>query len=97
MSISENQNSTEHEPGSIVRSGEDIKLWFRTDRYFTVANKYYFSTRERREVGPFDNRNEAAKGLELYVDCIDSPSNDADYAANVALRGSCQWARTCYH
>lgn len=67
------------------RKGEENKYWLRRDRFFKVANKWYFFTRENREVGPFNNRVEAAYGLELFIDCIDNQNKSIDYANSIAL------------
>ena len=71
----------------IMRDGETYKLWFRSDRYFLVGNVWYFSTREKIDVGPYVSREAAEEGLELYIDCMIEQNMDADSAAMVALRG----------
>jgi hypothetical protein len=43
-----------------VRSGEAIRMWFRSDRCFTVGDhQWYFLTREGIDVGPYDSKFEA--------------------------------------
>ena len=40
---------------------------YRTSRFYTVANEWYFSVRETDDQGPFINKLSAEEGLELYV------------------------------
>ncbi len=68
-----------------VREGEVNKFWFRSDRFFSVENNWYFTTREKRDVGPFPNRDDAAQGLSLFIDCRKDPNNDIDHAVSVAI------------
>lgn len=78
-----------------MRDGEVDKLWFRSDRYFTVGNVWYFSTRENLDIGPYSSREAASYGLDLFIDCVISQEMDADEAAIVALNGENQ--TTPYH
>ncbi len=49
-----------------VRAGEPEKKWFRSDRCFTLDSKWFFSTREGIDVGPYKTRLEAqAEGRRL--------------------------------
>jgi hypothetical protein len=41
---------------------------FRTDRFFVVSGRWYFTTREREDFGPFANREEAETRLAQYLD-----------------------------
>ena len=41
---------------------------FRTDRFFLVSGQWYFSTRENRDFGPFQNRSEAENKLIQYLE-----------------------------
>ena len=41
---------------------------FRTDRFFVVSGCWYFTTREREDFGPFENRAEAETRLSQYLD-----------------------------
>lgn len=77
-----------------IRSGEEFtsrvrNKWVRTDRFIRVANEWYFSTRENRDVGPYNNRSDAAHGLELFIECIDNLQKSVDYANSIALIPRC--------
>lgn len=50
-----------------VRSGEQDKRWFRSDRFMRVNGQWYFQTREGSCEGPFDNLKEAQMELLLYL------------------------------
>jgi len=73
-----------------VRGGEQDKFWFRSDRFFTAGSQWYFTTRENRDVGPYASREDAAHGLELFLDCVAKQEMDVDYAISVAKKGD--WA-----
>ena len=40
---------------------------FRTDRFFTVSGRWYFTTREGEDFGPFENQDEANTRLVEYI------------------------------
>lgn len=43
-----------------VRSNEEARVWFRSDRVYLHAHgSWYFRTREGVEIGPYDTRFEA--------------------------------------
>lgn len=72
------------------------KTWFRSDRFFTADNEYYFTTREEINVGPFPNREAAQRGLDLYIKVMQKEETAAaSYASKVAMQGL--WASTGYH
>ncbi|MCO7224545.1 DUF6316 family protein [Pleionea sp. CnH1-48] len=50
-----------------VRSGEDKKTWFRSDRFFHTADGWFFITREASQKGPFNTQKEAENELTLYI------------------------------
>lgn len=52
------------------RNGEDGIVPIRTDRFFAVNNAWYFATREGASIGPFDDKSEAQKGLNDFLDFI---------------------------
>lgn len=62
------------------RVGEPDKTRFRSDRFFTSENQFFFSTREGEDVGPFPNRAEAERGLKVYIDCLKSNSGNVAMA-----------------
>lgn len=41
---------------------------FRSDRFFVVSGRWYFTTREQEDFGPFDSREEAETRLAQYLD-----------------------------
>ncbi|RMF18432.1 MAG: hypothetical protein D6758_04165 [Gammaproteobacteria bacterium] len=49
------------------REGEDGPVPFRSDRFFCVAGKWHFTTREGVEIGPFSSRERAEDGLRAYI------------------------------
>jgi hypothetical protein len=50
-----------------VRIGETDKRWFRSGRFTHVNNKWFFTTREFTEEGPFASKQEAEMELLLYI------------------------------
>lgn len=50
-----------------VRSGENEKSWFRSDRFTHINDSWFFTTREMTEEGPFVSRQEAENALMLYI------------------------------
>ncbi len=80
---------------SVFREGEGERTWFRSDRFFTVGNQYYFATREGIDVGPYPNHHAAARGLDIYIQVMQDEANAGIYASKVAMQGL--WASTMYH
>lgn len=78
-----------------VRSNEPDKFWFRSDRFFTADNLWYFTTRENRDVGPYASREDAEHGLALFIDCLENQKVDVEYAISVAQKGD--WAVAMFH
>ena len=54
--------------GSANRRGERGEVPIRSDRFFSAQGQWYFSTREGRAVGPFDEKNEALQGLRDFIE-----------------------------
>lgn len=79
----------------IVRQGEQEKSWYRSDRFFKVNGDWYFSTREKIDVGPFQTKEGADKGLTLFIESIQQPEQNVQAAASVAMNGA--WSWTNYH
>ncbi len=50
------------------RDGEEGDVPLRTDRFFAAQGEWYFSTREGAPIGPFDDKIEATKGLEDFIE-----------------------------
>ncbi len=49
------------------RQGEGGSIPFRTERFFSVADKWYFATREGVDSGPYASRDRAAEGLKRFL------------------------------
>lgn len=76
------------------RQGEGEKHWYRSDRFFVVNNQWYFSTREKLDVGPFGSEDGAQQGLKLFIKNMSHEKSDRHVAAQIAIKG--QWAQTLY-
>lgn len=50
------------------RKGELGAVPFRSGRFFYIDSKWYFSCREGKEKGPYDNKNKAEKALFAYIE-----------------------------
>lgn len=44
---------------------------FRSDRFFCVNSRWYFHTRERAVIGPFDTKVEAQHALIDFIDFVE--------------------------
>lgn len=53
------------------REGETGQLPPRTDRFFSIQGEWFFATREGTSIGPFENKDEALKGLDDFIEFID--------------------------
>lgn len=51
----------------VVRSGEDERRHFRSDRVFKAEAAWYFTAREEFRVGPFDTPDAALEALGRYI------------------------------
>ena len=40
----------------------------RSDRFFAAQGEWFFSTREGAPIGPFEDKNEATKGLDDFIE-----------------------------
>lgn len=78
-----------------VRKDEEDKFWFRSDRFFMAEQKWYFTTRENRDVGPYKSRADAEHGLELFIDSIANQYANLEHAIAIATKGD--WAVCLYH
>lgn len=77
------------------RKNEKEKVWFRSDRCFSVDSKWFFTTREGHDVGPFVTREKAERGVHRYIESIKMKKTGGIYAARVATQGL--WASTGYN
>ncbi len=53
-----------------TRVGESRPAPFRSSRYFSVGGKWYFTTREGFDSGPFATRERAQIGLKRFLHVI---------------------------
>jgi len=51
--------------------GETGNLPPRTDRFFAIQGEWFFATREGTSIGPFENKDEALKGLDDFIEFIE--------------------------
>jgi len=52
------------------RGGEQGEIPFRSSRFFSVGNKWYFSTREGFDSGPYANKERAGLSLQRFLNII---------------------------
>jgi hypothetical protein len=57
----------------IVRSGEELRRHFRSDRVFKSEGQWHFTTREQKHIGPFATPDEAHDALVRYVTSLALP------------------------
>ena len=50
-----------------VRSGDDNKFYFRSERFYQINNGWWVSTRENSELGPFNSEEDASIELCMYI------------------------------
>lgn len=50
------------------RDGEEGLTPVRSDRFFAAQGEWFFSTREGSPIGPFDDKSDARKGLEDFIE-----------------------------
>jgi len=80
-----------------MRSGEiEVKVRFRSERFFCVDGDWFFSTREGCDIGPYSSRLSASNGLILYIHYMEAnPKQGQQYASKIAKQGL--WATTLCH
>ena len=54
-------------PKTKYRNGEESRLYFRSIRFYNVNGKYFFSTREGLEIGPYASKELAESALDCYI------------------------------
>lgn len=74
------------------RENEPVKSWFRSDRFFTIENRWYFITREGQNIGPFETLGHAKSGVSLFLNSVQKDQYSERYAETIAQDG--QWALT---
>lgn len=53
-----------------IRTGEAGPVPFRSSRFFCVGGKWYFTTREGFDSGPFASRDRAEIGLRRFLHVV---------------------------
>lgn len=53
-----------------IRTGEQEKTRFRSERHYSVSGNYYFSTREGVEIGPFKTKSELEQAMGYFIEII---------------------------
>jgi len=76
-----------------VRSGEQQKAWYRSNRFFKVNGDWYFSTREKMDVGPFTTVESAMTGLSLFIENMQAAKPCLETAASIAVNGAWSWTK----
>lgn len=77
-----------------VRKGEKANSWFRGDRFLQFNGQWYFTIREGRDIGPFNSRGSAERGLALFIEYLIEKRSSIDHAIAVAKNGD--WAVVHY-
>lgn len=69
------------------RCGEQGSLPVRSSRYFAVGSQWYFVTREKTSLGPFESFDQAETSVRAYIGDFDAHrrGNSVNYAYGVAL------------
>lgn len=52
------------------REGEERPIPFRSSRFFCIGTRWYFTTREGFDSGPFASRNRAQIGLKRFLHVV---------------------------
>ncbi len=50
-----------------AREGENRESWFRCNRFYNLKGKWFYSTREGIDFGPFESKEEAADELNKFI------------------------------
>lgn len=50
-----------------AREGESRESWFRCNRFYNLKGKWFFSTREGIDFGPYETQQEARHELENFI------------------------------
>jgi len=54
----------------MLRKGESGVIPFRSGRFFSIENKWYFSSREGIDHGPYDSKHDAEVNLDCFINNI---------------------------
>ena len=67
------------------RSGDKTAQPYRTSRFYTIANEWFFSVRETADQGPFMSKENAEEGLEIYISDILHFNNKEKIKSSLSL------------
>lgn len=54
----------------MLRKGESGAIPFRTGRFFNVDSKWYFSSREGVDHGPYNSKLDAEANLDFFIHSV---------------------------
>jgi len=78
---------------TICRFGEQSRTWFRSDRYYRINQKWYFSTREGVNKGPFETISEAEADLSIHIRTqrlLGNANTDSGHELNTMMPFTCR-------
>ncbi len=61
-----------------VRAGEPQRTWFRTSRFFSVGEVWFFTTREGIDVGPYESKAAAQRDAARLLDILKATATEAE-------------------
>jgi hypothetical protein len=61
-----------------TRAGEDARVWFRTSRFFSVDDVWFFATREGIDVGPYESKESAQSDAQQLLRRLQAARNDTE-------------------
>ena len=76
------------------RRGEKSLFKYRSTRFVQLEGLWYFTIRERQDIGPYSSREKASDALKLFIDCLQIQGTSVEYAVHVAK--SDNWAVSLY-
>jgi len=61
-----------------MRSGEESKTWFRSDRLYEDNGVWFFATREKIDVGPYTSLGEAEIDIQVLIASLKDTKSEED-------------------
>lgn len=61
----------------MIRKGESGMIPFRSGRFFNIDTKWYYSSREGFDHGPFDTKSDAEVSLDVFIQNIQRISHQS--------------------
>ena len=70
-----------------IRKGENNASSLRSDRFFSIASDWYFTTREGSAIGPYKAKTDAEKGMSDFIDflTVAEPVVRSSFIASLSL------------